>query len=96
MFKKVNLKQKAENIDSDKLQEFINNASGSEPTRKIGGVKKGMILKDEKDKRVKRITLYLTQEEYEYIENIAESYRMTTTEYSRTKLLTDDKPIEII
>ncbi|AQQ58883.1 MAG: hypothetical protein SPJ83_06460 [Helicobacter sp.] len=96
MFKKVNLKQKAENIDSDKLQEFINNASGSEPTRKIGGVKKGMILKDEKDKRVKRITLYLTQEEYEYIENIAKSYRMTTTEYSRTKLLTDDKPIEII
>lgn len=55
-----------------------------------------MILKDEKDKRVKRITLYLTQEEYEYIENIAKSYRMTTTEYSRTKLLTDDKPIEII
>ncbi len=96
MFKKVNLKQKAENIDSDKLQEFINNASGSEPTKKIGGVKKGMILKDEKDKRVKRITLYLTQEEYEYIENIAKSYRMTTTEYSRTKLLTDDKPIEII
>lgn len=40
MFKKVNLKQKAENIDSDKLQEFINNASGSEPTKKIGGVKK--------------------------------------------------------
>lgn len=96
MFKKVNLKQKAENIDSDKLQEFINNASGGEPTKKIGGVKKGMILKDEKDKRVKRITLYLTQEEYEYIENIAKSYRMTTTEYSRTKLLTDDKPIEII
>ena len=55
-----------------------------------------MILKDEKDKRVKRITLYLTQEEHDYLKSIAKSYRMTIAEYSRTKLLTDDKPIEII
>ncbi|EMZ37223.1 hypothetical protein [Helicobacter bilis] len=96
MFKSVNLNQKTENANDDKLQEFINNASGSEPTRKIGGVKKGMILKDEKDKRVKRITLYLTQEEHDYLKSIAKSYRMTIAEYSRTKLLTDDKPIEII
>ena len=96
MFKSVNLNQKTENIDNDKLQEFINNASGSEPTRKEGGIKKGMKLKDEKDKRVKHVAIYLTQEEHDYLKNIAKSYRMTIAEYSRTKLLTDDKPIEII
>lgn len=67
----MNLNQNTENVDNDKLQEFINNASGSEPTRKIGGVKKGMILKDEKDKRTKSVTIYLTQDEYDYIKNIS-------------------------
>lgn len=98
MFKNIDMSKGINNANStndDKLQEFINNASGSEPTRKIGGVKKGMILKDEKDKRTKRVTIYLTQEEHDFIKDIANSYRMTIAEYSRTKILTDDKPLQI-